>query len=174
MFWLFVLLSTFPFPSVWNSTYSHFRENDILPNIQRMLLPGKETWPLFLVLLVHPLLTTNQLLCSGPGDVLCKSVYQHNFSLRDEKPNNNVYTVDLRKSGEHWKDKSLLDSTFFTRRKGNGWLDLHTVQARDEGVWICRCCHYWSLEILKTGKSSKSAGWTSRPVPPGCPRSSSR
>ena len=41
-----------------------------------MLLPGKETWPLFLVLLVHPLLTTNQLLCSGPGDGFCKNVYQ--------------------------------------------------------------------------------------------------
>ena len=76
MFWFFVLCSTFPFSPVWNSTYNHFRENDNLPNIQRMLLPGKETWPLFLVLLVHPLLTTNQLLCSGPGDVLSKSVYQ--------------------------------------------------------------------------------------------------
>ena len=52
-----------------------------------------------------------------------------------------VYTVDLRKTREHWKDKSLPDSTFFTRRKGNGWLDLHSVQARDEGVWICRSSH---------------------------------
>ena len=70
-----------------------------------------------------------------------RSAYQLSFPLRAEKPNNMVYTVDLRKTGEHWKDKSLPDSTFFTRRKENGWLDLHTVKARDEGVWICRSFH---------------------------------
>ena len=31
MFWLFGLRSTFPFSSVWNSTYSHFRENYTSP-----------------------------------------------------------------------------------------------------------------------------------------------
>ena len=49
-----------------------------------------------------------------------------------------MYTVDMRDAVRHWKDKSLQETIFFSIRKEEGTLDLHSVEARDEGVWICR------------------------------------
>ena len=49
-----------------------------------------------------------------------------------------VYTVDMRDLAEHWRDKSLQEATFFNIGKEEGTLDLHSVEAKDEGIWICR------------------------------------